>query len=442
MQEFSIDLASERIHNKRIREYFEEVKKSYYIGNYRSAIVILYTITITDLVYKLIELKDTYSDKRATDILQTIEQLQTNNPKSPDWESKLVEELFKRNMLDASEKNNIEALKNHRHLCAHPIITQNYELYNPTKENARSHIRNILEGILVKSPILWMKKIFDEFKNYISQHKDLSVPILKSEIKNKYFSKLNEKVISQIFKPLWKICFKVDDSKSNENRGINIQVLYIFLEEQPQLVDLIDSEKDYFSENTDKKYYHHLITLFNKYYKIYNNLNDAFKDRFNKIIEEDFELKAISMFLHKHSASLSKHIQEIINYDWGNHRVEEFISFRHKEEILVNVRNYLKDKGYDDLMKKFCIEIFGESYMYEVATHRFDELIEPLLNSLEQSDFELLLEKINNNDQIYGRGRKGFEYRMAEEDNKKIKDVIDEKNLDIDFTKYPNFRYE
>lgn len=434
MQEFSIDLASERIHNKRIREYFEEVKKSYYIGNYRSAIVILYTITITDLVYKLIELKDLYGDERATKILNEVEKLQNEKPQSPDWESKLVEELFKRKMLDASEKNNIEALKNHRHLCAHPIITQNYELYNPTKENARSHIRNILEEILTKSPLIWMRDIFEEFIVYISENKDLSVSVLKDDIKNKYLSKLNENVISQIFTFLWKICFKVDDSKSNENRGINIQVLYIFLEEQPQLVDLIDSEKDNFSKNTDKKYYHHLITLFNKYYKIYNNLNDAFKDRFNKIIEEDFKMKALCMFMHRDN-SLSEHIENVISYNWSEKKVTDEI------RILNNVKDYLEHNGNDDLMKKFCIEIFGKSYSYEVATERFDKLIKPLLNSLEQSDFELLLDKINNNSQIYGRGVKGL-YRMAEEDNKKIKNVIDEKNLDIDFTKYPNFRYE
>lgn len=438
MQEFSIDLTSERIHNKRIREYFEEVKKSYYTGNYRSVIVLLYTITITDLVYKLIELKDIYGDERAIGILNKVEKLQKSNPKSSEWENKLVEELFTCKMLDASEKTNIEVLKNHRHLCAHPIITQNYELYSPTKENARSHIRNILEEILVKSPLLWLRNIFEEFIVYISKNKDLSIGILKDEIEKKYFSKLNEKVIFQIFKPLWKICFKVDDNKSNENRDINIKVLYFFLEEQPQLIDLIDSEKDDFSRNIDQKYYKNLIKLFNKYYKIYDALNDAFKDRFNKIIEKDFELKAMSMFLHRNDTNLSKHIQEIIDYDWYNHRLLEFIDSTYKVKIFDNIKNYLKDNGYNDLMKNFCINTFGKSYNYETATERFDYLIEPILNDLELSDFELLLEKINNNDQIYGRTYP--QHRMAKYENKKIKEIIDRKFPNFDFNQYQKFQ--
>lgn len=66
---FSIEMASEQIFNAKTKEYFSEVSRSYYNGNYRSAIVMLYSVVICDLVYKLQDLKELYQDSTAEAIL-------------------------------------------------------------------------------------------------------------------------------------------------------------------------------------------------------------------------------------------------------------------------------------------------------------------------------------------------------------------------------------
>ena len=53
LDEFSFDHASERIFDSRTRAYFEEVKSSYVVGNYRSATVMLWSVVICDLVFKV-----------------------------------------------------------------------------------------------------------------------------------------------------------------------------------------------------------------------------------------------------------------------------------------------------------------------------------------------------------------------------------------------------
>ena len=58
-----IDSLVEQIQNNKTKEYFKEVLSSYYSGNYRSAIVMLYTCLICDLVYKLQEMSEYYNDK-------------------------------------------------------------------------------------------------------------------------------------------------------------------------------------------------------------------------------------------------------------------------------------------------------------------------------------------------------------------------------------------
>jgi hypothetical protein len=83
MRDFSIDIQTEKIYSSKTREYFDEVIKSYYSESYRSAVVMLYSIVIADLVYKIEELKELYADNNAIDILDEITEMQRRNPNSP-----------------------------------------------------------------------------------------------------------------------------------------------------------------------------------------------------------------------------------------------------------------------------------------------------------------------------------------------------------------------
>ena len=52
MREFSIDLAAEQISDLRTKDYFQEVLGSFINGNYRSAVVMLWSVVVADFVYK------------------------------------------------------------------------------------------------------------------------------------------------------------------------------------------------------------------------------------------------------------------------------------------------------------------------------------------------------------------------------------------------------
>ena len=83
----------------------------------------LYSVVICNLIYKLEELRDVYNDATSKKILLEIEGLQQANPKSPDWENKLVEMIADRTkLLEISDVENINQLQKHRHLSAHPVL--------------------------------------------------------------------------------------------------------------------------------------------------------------------------------------------------------------------------------------------------------------------------------------------------------------------------------
>ena len=88
---------SEKIYFTKTKEYFQEVISSYSNGNYRSAVVMLYSICICDLLYKLQELKDIYNDSTAINILQTIEATRTTADDKTKWENDLIEAIRKKN---------------------------------------------------------------------------------------------------------------------------------------------------------------------------------------------------------------------------------------------------------------------------------------------------------------------------------------------------------
>ena len=53
---------AEDIYFAKTGEYFNEVLSNYANGNYRSAVVMLYSVAICDLLFKLQELADMYND--------------------------------------------------------------------------------------------------------------------------------------------------------------------------------------------------------------------------------------------------------------------------------------------------------------------------------------------------------------------------------------------
>jgi Cft2 family RNA processing exonuclease len=99
MSEFSLESIAEKIHNGKTKKYFQEVLSSYHNGNYRSAVVMLWSVAICDIVYKLQYLVDLYGDKTAKSILDELETLQERGPESGTWEGKLVKDTFEKTKL-------------------------------------------------------------------------------------------------------------------------------------------------------------------------------------------------------------------------------------------------------------------------------------------------------------------------------------------------------
>ena len=115
--------ASQQIYSPKSREYFKEVISSYTNGNYRSAIVMLYSVCICDLLFKLEELKDMYNDGVAKNIIDEIEKNKAVSASKSSWEKELVDNIkTKTSLLDLEAYTNLSHLYDYRNLSAHPAL--------------------------------------------------------------------------------------------------------------------------------------------------------------------------------------------------------------------------------------------------------------------------------------------------------------------------------
>lgn len=418
-KDFSIEASIEKIYNSKTKDYFIEVYQTFVNGNYRSSTVMLYSVLICDLVFKLRDLRDLYNDSKAKKILEEIESIQIANPKSPDWETKLIEFIRDRlTLLEPSDIVTIESLQKYRHLSAHPVLTHSDLLYNPNKDTVRSLIRNILIGVLINPPF-FSNKIFDTFVKDLSEIKDKITGSqgLKKYLTSRYLSRLKDTDFSKLFRSLWKIVFISEDIEADENRTINYEALKILFEQnEPLCLDCINSESNYYSNITKHSSLNNISLLVTSFPKVFNEFESSLKQLLTDHISQDDNLRLICWFLNE---SIEKH--------WEYLNSVELTNLQEKNVLLL--RTLAENHSHLNEFIRFIIQYFVKSNSWETCQNRFDNALITITDIINKEQFKALLKESNKNSQIYNRI--GMSQRLKNMMNSRFEDEIDE-------TKYKN----
>lgn len=430
MFDYSIELQAEKIHNKKTRKYFQEVLSSFINGNYRSALVMLWTVTITDLVFKLQDLKNIYKDDTARKILIEIKKVQDENPTSSSWEAKLIELIKVRQLplFEIYELTHVEALHKQRHLSAHPIIRDDVELYQPNKETVRAFIRNILEGVLTKAPYA-SNKIFDVLIADISEKKDLfpEYENLLAYIEAAYLQAAPLYVVKSIFKKLWKFSFALENDKANLNRVINIRVLGVITEKHlNEVSDLISQESEYINHNLILNN-NEIMGLFVEYCRAYPKVYKSISEPFNHAIKESIISRRE---LHSFAPFLYNNIEEIIDSIENHIQYNQFCKFKSASK---EIFDYISKQSNPNSLLESYVNAFSNSGSYDGADLYYRRLIQPFLKYFNKKHFVKIIEAIEENSQINSR-------RQAHSSNSEIKQALVERGFNIDLSSYNEFQ--
>ena len=428
MSDYSIELAAERIVDSRTKRYFTEVYGCYTAGHYRSAVVMLWSVVVTDLLFKLDQLQNAYSDSIAQAILTEINNLRESNPRSPEWEAELVNKVaLKTDLLDPAELSCLESLQAHRHLSAHPVMTSNDVLFSPNKETARGHIRNALDGVLTKPPIM-SRKVFDTFIEDVEQVSSLGLGTkeMTRYLEAKYFRHFSSTTFAHIFRSLWRVTFKSTDARCQANRGINAQALeVIFSEHRAGLTNKISAERQWFSDVTFVEGTLCVMTdFFRANSDIFPLLTNAVKAPITQYATLSLDNFSNCWFI---SENLDSHLDEVIRrIDTG-----EVLSSDAYTRLCTSLIT-------SDAIKKVYhsgIKLYLQSGSYDIADTRFQEFVKPCIQRYSKEHFEAFLKGCETcySGQAVSRSR-------ATRDHTELKEVLDKQFSEIDLEQFPAFK--
>lgn len=140
--------------DERARAYIGEAVGCYRATSYRAAIVATWIAVAFDIIDKMRELALS-GDKEAARLTAEFELIR----KSHDLAKSLT---FERNLLQVArdhfelisplEYQDLERIQQDRNRCAHPSLTSDSEVFSPSAELARVHIRSAVEILLMHEP--------------------------------------------------------------------------------------------------------------------------------------------------------------------------------------------------------------------------------------------------------------------------------------------------
>lgn len=416
---------ADNIYFPQIKEYYREIVSSYDNGNYRSAMVMLYSTIVCDLLLKLKELSDVYNDKKAEKILKEINEERKKKGNSA-WEWDLIETIRERTELLSDESYAmIDHIYDLRNFSAHPAMNDDYELISPSPEMTVAYIKKALEDILVK-PSVFADSIVHRMSDDISSKKEryrADIEAFEHYLNKVYFQRMSAKMVQKVFKAFWKFAFikTADDGEVYpKDRYINRKTLEAMLNKYHyELCEYIEQNKSYFTISEDSACMAHACVLLAYYPQVYGKLDETVHHQLSSFKEKD--IVVIKWF---ENGDLEKYLSELkIRKD----RIEP--------KILEILEEICKRQGVPNLFVKMLIDHYANTSSFTSARDRFDYLIEPYLDRFREDDFVRLIQEINKNNQIYNysgqRARNNSIIASA-------KFVLPE---DFDYDAYEKFRY-
>lgn len=415
---------SEQIYSPKSREYFKEVVSSFVNENYRSAIVMLYSVCVCDILYKLQELADMYNDKSARTLLSEIQKIkEVANSKSA-WEKELIDKVYnKTNLLDLEAYTNLAHLYDYRNLCAHPALNDNLDLILPGEEIVAAYIRTSLDTILLK-PAIFLKNVTDIMSSDLDEKRDyilMDKKEFKKYVINRYLSRMQNSLYVSTFQAFWKFTFRINDEKCNINREVNRRLLGVMYELRANLIDSwIDSNPSKFEFLPNEDICKHAILFLANHPTIYPHLDSSVKTQISTITTGNVDLRMISWFLSNKRA----HLLDIVTQD---------IASSNKGLIKFLVDEYIKEGLKDDVLMTL-IDLTGKAEAYVNAGHRIECYILPFLKEMSFKHFERIFSIISSVESFRGN------YYMGTYCKKIWAYAEPTMPENFDMTKYPNFK--
>ncbi|MGW7405671.1 hypothetical protein ACWGI9_18350 [Streptomyces sp. NPDC054833] len=159
-----------RVRSVDVRPLVREAYRAYTAGAARATIVLTWTAVCADLIDKVRTLHEG-GERQATSLITQVDQAQGNLDATAirtmqTVENTLLDQAVALELIDATQKIQLERLREDRNLSAHPSLRPMGELFDPPLEYARTHLVVALEAVLVQ-PASQGRKIVSSFAAHV-----------------------------------------------------------------------------------------------------------------------------------------------------------------------------------------------------------------------------------------------------------------------------------
>ncbi|GAA1154695.1 hypothetical protein F4556_004976 [Kitasatospora gansuensis] len=167
-----------RVHTPEVRQFVRDAYRAYASGIHRAAIVLTWTAVCADVMAKALVLADD-GEPEAKEITKKVLEAQTlaasTDPKDRKSsieimgavERGLVDTALKLELIDASQRIQLDRLHEDRNQSAHPSLRPLGEPYEPTGDYARAHLMAALDALLIHPPSQG-RKVLNSFMHHVA----------------------------------------------------------------------------------------------------------------------------------------------------------------------------------------------------------------------------------------------------------------------------------
>lgn len=411
-----------QIENLEIRSYFSEVISCYEHQNYRAAILVLYTVILYDLTYKLEELRDEYEDSNAKQLLEEVHKKINSPGDKSSWENLLLDKLYESKDFEIVDDNlwsTIQAVKLKRNLSAHPSFDKEQQIYQPTRELTLGFIKEIYETLLTKSAHFMsrgLERIFESFdekksrfsiRNFYENSEDNNYEY--NYFYNRFYSRMSIPLKKKFFKSVWELTFEKNNVELEKN-FINLFIIIKVLEQdEPLFKDFIEGKlkSDKIKDVIDLNIPINKFILFLNFYPHYYNY-----------LQPDVQRRIVKKF---------KEINHYLVLWYTKESIPEYISMIMSDDDIkdldlipfnqIKLFNFIcKEKGILEVFNKFVLKIL-EKYVphyngFDNANIIMNTFIIPYLNDFKAEDYFEYARIRKANYQISGRDRDSEDNRI------------------------------
>ncbi len=427
MNDYSIELSSTRIIDPRTKRYFSEVFACYAAGHYRSAVVMLWSVVVADMLFKVDQLANADGDAAAKAILQKMTSDKEKDPKSSGWEVDLLTGACNDlGLIDQAALISLMHLQSHRHLSAHPIITNEETLFSPSREVARAHIRTALDEVLTR-PAIMSRRVFDRFMIDIEALSNLRLGLgeLKQFLESKYLRYFSNHAISSVFKSLWRVTFRSEEQRPRDNREANCQALRVmFARNTESLTEVVKSDAPWFSDvSNSPECISATVVFFQAFPDVFPLLTDAIKIPIQAFAKQDLDQFVQCWFIHTR-------LEDVVNE--LESRIDGGESLR--AETLRQFLESIRTSDAIDHALFVGIKTYMKSLSFRMADVEFLNVISPFVSLYQKKHFEAFLAGCEN---CYNR--QAISRSAAFDDHGEIAKAVRDRFPDVDIKKYPAF---